>query len=93
MIDEAIATVVKVAVEDAVDQALARAGLDPGRRRLLSVEEMGESLGVGRDKAYELVGPGPGKGEIFSVSIGRRRLVPVDALDEYVARLCQQAAG
>jgi excisionase family DNA binding protein len=50
---------------------------------LLTVEEAGRRLGIGRTTAYALVG----SGDIESVPIGRLRRVPVDALVEYVARL------
>ncbi|MBI4345925.1 MAG: excisionase family DNA-binding protein [Elusimicrobia bacterium] len=49
---------------------------------LISVEEAGKRLGVGRTFAYELVA----SGELPSVKLGRRRLVPVAALSEYVDR-------
>lgn len=50
---------------------------------LLSVEEALEATGIGRSKFYELVAAG----EIESVEVGRRRLVPVEALQEFVERL------
>ncbi len=43
--------------------------------------------GVGRSKFYELVG----SGELRSVKIGKRRLVPEQAIVEYIARLEAQA--
>jgi excisionase family DNA binding protein len=45
-------------------------------------------LGLGRTKLHELIAAG----EVRSVKIGRRRLIPMAALDEYVARL-QRAAS
>ena len=50
---------------------------------LISVEQAADMLGIGRTLAWDLVN----KGKIKSVKIGARRLVPVSALDEYVASL------
>lgn len=48
---------------------------------LMSVDEAAECLSIGRAKAYELVAAGT----IPSVKLGRRRLVPVEALRAQVA--------
>lgn len=48
-----------------------------GERLTLTVEEAGEALGIGRNLAYDAVR----RGEIPSVKIGRRLLVPRAALD------------
>lgn len=50
---------------------------------LVSLDDAADMLAVGKRKVEELVA----KGEIDTVTIGRRRLVPVVALTEYVARL------
>ena len=50
---------------------------------LVSVEEAARRLGIDRCTAYELIAAG----ELDSVKIRRRRLVPVVALSEYVDRL------
>lgn len=50
--------------------------------RLLSVVETKDRLGVGKTKAVELIL----SGEIRSFLIGRRRLVPESAVDEFIAR-------
>ncbi|WP_315852157.1 excisionase family DNA-binding protein [Prescottella equi] len=42
-----------------------------------------EDLAIGRSKVFELIE----SGELRSVKIGRRRLVPVNAIAEYIARL------
>ena len=55
----------------------------PVVKLLLTVEEAAHALGVRRSTLYTLLEPG----EIFSVKVGNRRLVPVKALDEYVERL------
>lgn len=49
---------------------------DAPTKLLMSVEEAAECLSIGRGKAYELIAAGT----IPSVTLGRRRLVPVEAL-------------
>lgn len=44
--------------------------------------------GLGRSKLWELIG----SGELRSVKIGKRRLVPEQAICEYIARLEAQAS-
>ncbi len=56
-----------------------RAPLAP---RLLRVERAAKLLGISRSTAYELVA----SGELRSIKVGARRLVPVDELDGFVAR-------
>ena len=56
---------------------------------LLSIAAAAEALSVGRSKFYELIR----SQEIRTVKVGRRTLVPVDALHEYVARLRAEAEG
>jgi excisionase family DNA binding protein len=46
-------------------------------------------VGLGRTKVFELIA----SGELRTVKIGRRRFVPVSAVEEYVARLEQQGAA
>lgn len=50
---------------------------------LLTVEEAGAALGVGRSFMYELIA----RGDIKSVQLGRLRRVRPDALTEYIASL------
>ena len=47
-------------------------------KRVLNVDEAAELLGIGRSKAYELVRTGALK----SITLGRRRLIPLVAVDE-----------
>jgi excisionase family DNA binding protein len=48
-----------------------------------------EQLGnIGRSKLFELLA----SGELRSVHIGRRRLIPATAIDEYAARLAKQSS-
>ncbi len=51
-------------------------------RLLVSVEEASAILSLGRSKVFELVAAG----EIESLKVGRRRLIPRQALDAYVQR-------
>lgn len=57
-------------------------------RLLLTVKEAAETLGIGRSKFYELLK----RGELDSVYIDGSRRVPTSALEEYVARLLEEAA-
>jgi excisionase family DNA binding protein len=52
-------------------------------RVLLTAEEVGEALHIGRTRVYELLAAG----EITSVKIGHLRRIPVDAVRDYAARL------
>lgn len=51
--------------------------------RLVSVPEAGEMLGVSRATAWRMVDAGT----LPTVRVGRRRLVPVAAIDELVDHL------
>jgi excisionase family DNA binding protein len=55
--------------------------------RCLRVEDAARMLNVGRSTAYELIR----SGRLRSVKIGRRRLVPRDALEDLLVSL-QEAA-
>jgi excisionase family DNA binding protein len=50
---------------------------------LYSIKRAALRLGISVGKVYQLLGTG----EVRSVKIGRRRLIPRDALEEYVADL------
>lgn len=52
------------------------------------VEEAAEALRLTRDAIYELIR----SGQLRSFKVGRRRLVPIDALTEYVASRSGDAA-
>lgn len=58
-------------------------------RLLYSVVEAAQGLGIGRSLMYELIAAG----ELGSVKIGRRTLVPHDELVRYVARLREDVAA
>src|SRR5690606_29466874 len=49
--------------------------------RLVSVETAARALGLGRNTCYQLIRDG----RLRSVQVGKRRLIPVQALDEFVA--------
>jgi excisionase family DNA binding protein len=55
--------------------------------RLLPVEAVMAQLNVGRSTVFELMA----SRTLRSVKIGRRRLVPQTAIDEYVAQLISEA--
>jgi len=48
-----------------------------------SPEEACQALTIGRTVLYDLMR----RGEIVSIKVGRRRIIPVDKLHEYVDRL------
>lgn len=55
-----------------------------------SIERSAERLGVGRTTMYQKIA----SGEIESVKIGRRRIVPEEALQAYLQRLlAEQRSG
>lgn len=53
------------------------------RRVLLRVEEAAKALSIGRTTMYDLIR----SGEIETVTIGTRRLVPLKAIERYVDSL------
>jgi len=56
--------------------------MDPGQL-LISPSQAAKRLGIGRSTVYSLLADG----RLESVHIGRRRLVPVGAIEHYVGRL------
>jgi excisionase family DNA binding protein len=64
-----------------------RTGIARPQRIALTVEEAAECLGIGRTLMYSLVS----SGAVESVTIGRLRRIPADALARYIERL--RAAG
>jgi excisionase family DNA binding protein len=55
---------------------------------LLTAEEAGQLLSLGRTKVYELMATG----ELESVTVGRARRVPADALSRFV-RFLEKGPG
>ena len=54
---------------------------------LLKPEEAAEVLSIGRTKVYALMA----EGQLASVRIGNSRRVPLDAVNEFIARLEDEA--
>lgn len=76
---------VRAAVDELVDVLLRTMASQRGAEapnRLLSVREAADYLGVGRTALYGLLA----SGEVRSMRVGRRRLVPAAAIDEYIGR-------
>ena len=61
----------------------------PPPKLLLKVEEVSEMLNLGRSKLYSYIL----SGELRSVKIGRRRLIPPDAVQEFVDGLPTDRQG
>lgn len=55
--------------------------------RLHSVEAVTKQLGIGRSKTFELIA----SGELRSVTVGKRRLIPDSAVAEFIEHLEQQS--
>jgi excisionase family DNA binding protein len=51
--------------------------------KLLSIPQAAAELGISRTSVYSLLGTG----QLASVRIGRRRLIPVDAIEAAIATL------
>ena len=66
-----------------VDHAKFRVAL--AKPRLLAIKQAVFELGISRTALYELIG----NGRLNTVKIGRRRLVPIEAIEELIAGLGQ----
>ena len=53
-----------------------------------TVDEAAEALRIGKDAIYELIR----SDQLRSFKVGRRRLVPIQAVSEYVARVSGDVA-
>lgn len=53
------------------------------------LDEAFEMLSIGRTHGFDLIR----RGEITSIKIGRRRLIPADSLRAYLDRLIAEQAG
>jgi excisionase family DNA binding protein len=51
--------------------------------RLLAIQQATFELGIGRSALYELIAAG----KLKTVKLGRRRLVPREAIEEFIAGL------
>ena len=56
---------------------------------LLSIDEASQRLSIGRSLLYTMLL----RGDLASVKVGKRRLVPVNALEAYVAGLVKDQLG
>lgn len=54
---------------------------EPDSRRTRKPEEVGKILGIGRNQVYELIR----NRDLRSISVGRKLLVPLTAIDEFLA--------
>src|SRR6266851_7690766 len=75
---EALAGVIEKAVLDAVAKAVS-VKVDNDSATLLSVPEAAGALGLGTTTVKKLIAAG----ELTSVTVGRRRLVPRSALEDF----------
>lgn len=57
-------------------------------RQLFSVQEGMDRTGLGRSNFFNKLA----SGEIKSIKVGKRRLIPDTAIDEYIERLEAQAS-
>lgn len=57
--------------------------------KLVSVPKAMRALGVGRNTVYKLIA----SGELESIQLGTRRLIPVAALDALIERLAGDRSG
>ena len=80
---DSLAQTLRESVRAIVREELAAAMARPAPPvELLSVETFAERAGIGRTLAYDLIG----RGDVRSVRIGRRRLVPADVVREIAER-------
>jgi excisionase family DNA binding protein len=83
VIQRAIKEGVAAAIAEIVPQVLAQAKAKDDRVLVMDVKEAATRLGLSKSKVHRLIGAG----EIASVSMGRRRKIPVQAIDAYLRRL------
>ena len=92
-----IREVVRDAVREALDEADLKAAVPPAGQvsepapdvKAYSVVDAAYQLGISRSGLYELIADG----ELETIQIGRRRLVPTAALDRLVAAHAKPQAG
>jgi excisionase family DNA binding protein len=56
---------------------------EPSKPRLLSIKQAVYELGISRTAVYELIAAR----KIMTVKVGRRRLIPSDAIENFIAGL------
>lgn len=52
----------------------------PSDRAVLTLKEVGRVLSIGQTKVFDLIN----KGHLRAIHIGRRTLIPVEAVDEFL---------
>ena len=55
---------------------------------LLGIDQAALTMGIGRSKCYQLIR----RGELASLVIGRRRLVPRQAIDDFIRKRLSDCA-
>ena len=50
--------------------------------QLLTIDQAKQRLAIGKSKLWQLIQ----RGEIRSIKIGRARRIPIEAIDEFIAR-------
>jgi excisionase family DNA binding protein len=81
VIQQAVKEAVAEAVAEVVPQVLAQASSDPVL--VMDVPEAAARIGLSESHTKRLIA----SGEIASITIGRRRKVPVAAVSDYIERL------
>ena len=73
---------IRQAVAELADAIVAAVddGPSPAPDRLLSINEAAEATSLGRSKVYSLISTG----ELRSLRIGRRRVIPASAVAEFI---------
>jgi excisionase family DNA binding protein len=64
--------------------------VEPPVKLLVTVQEACEALGIKRTVLYTLMNGKHGCVRLMSVKVGGRRLIPMVALQAFVARLCEE---
>jgi excisionase family DNA binding protein len=54
-------------------------------KKLLTIDEAGKTLGLGRSMTYNLVA----SKELASIKIGKSRRIPLSAIDDFIKRRLQ----
>lgn len=84
-----LAPVIAPVLADLLCDGSPAAAPSPSPEALLPVAEAARRLGIGRTTTFELIR----SGQLRSVTVGRRRLVPSDAIGEFVSALGRSAKG